>query len=89
MGLSILVLAAGLLSILAGAKVFTNGVEWLGKRLNLSEGAVGSVLAAVGTALPETMVPLDRYICIPNPVVPRCCHRSYFAPRYLSTWLIE
>ncbi len=58
MGMSILVLAAGLLSILAGAKVFTNGVEWLGKRLNLSEGAVGSVLAAVGTALPETMVPL-------------------------------
>jgi cation:H+ antiporter len=30
----------------------------LGKKLNLSEGAVGSVLAAVGTALPETMVPV-------------------------------
>lgn len=55
---SLLVLALGLLVILAGAKIFTNGVEWLGKRLNLSEGAVGSVLAAVGTALPETMVPV-------------------------------
>lgn len=62
---SILVLAAGLLIILAGAKIFTNGIEWLGKRLNLSEGAVGSVLAAVGTALPETMVPLIAILFAP------------------------
>lgn len=55
---AVLNLAVGLVIILAGAKIFTNGVEWLGKRLRLSEGAVGSVLAAVGTALPETMVPL-------------------------------
>jgi cation:H+ antiporter len=55
---TIVVLAAGLLALLFGAKTFTNGIEWLGKRLNLSEGAVGSVLAAVGTALPETMVPI-------------------------------
>lgn len=38
--------------------VFTNAVEHLGKAYNLNEGAVGSVLAAVGTALPETIVPL-------------------------------
>ena len=38
--------------------VFTNAVEHLGEELNLSEGAVGSVLAAVGTALPETLIPL-------------------------------
>lgn len=44
--------------ILVGAEIFVNGVEWLGKRLNLSEGAVGSVLAAVGTALPETLIPV-------------------------------
>ncbi|AFC99002.1 Ca2+/Na+ antiporter [Methanocella conradii HZ254] len=44
--------------ILAGCEFFTNGVEWTGKRFNLSEGAIGSVLAAVGTALPETLVPL-------------------------------
>lgn len=54
----LVILAAGLLTILVGANTFTNGVEWLGKKLNLSEGAVGSVLAAVGTAMPETMVPL-------------------------------
>jgi len=44
--------------ILAACEFFTNGVEWTGKRFNLSEGAVGSVLAAIGTALPETLIPL-------------------------------
>lgn len=44
--------------ILLGAETFTNGVEWLGKRLGLGAGAVGSILAAVGTALPETLVPV-------------------------------
>ena len=38
--------------------VFTNACEHLGKIYNLNEGAVGSILAAVGTALPETIVPL-------------------------------
>lgn len=53
-----LVLLASLALILASAEFFTNGVEWLGKKLHLSEGAVGSVLAAVGTAMPETMIPI-------------------------------
>lgn len=44
--------------ILLGAELFVNGVEWLGKIYDLSEGAVGSVLAAVGTALPETIIPI-------------------------------
>jgi cation:H+ antiporter len=44
--------------ILSGAELFTNGIEWFGRKLELAEGAVGSVLAAVGTALPETMIPL-------------------------------
>ncbi|HEY5595101.1 MAG TPA: sodium:calcium antiporter, partial [Nitrospiria bacterium] len=51
-------LLLGLLIILGGAYLFTNGVEWVGKRLRLSEGVVGSVLAGVGTAMPETMVPV-------------------------------
>jgi len=51
-------LLAGLLIILIGAELFTNGVEWLGYRLGLSEGAVGSILAAVGTALPESIIPI-------------------------------
>jgi len=51
-------LIAALLVILVGAELFTNGIEWFGHKLGLAEGAVGSVLAAVGTALPETMIPL-------------------------------
>src|SRR5215217_8354271 len=34
----------------------------MGDRLHLGAGAVGSVLAAVGTALPETMIPLVAII---------------------------
>ncbi|MGH6783641.1 MAG: hypothetical protein ACREBP_03360, partial [Sphingomicrobium sp.] len=52
------VLAAAFVIILAGAELFTNGIEWFGRKLGLAEGAVGSVLAAVGTALPETMIPI-------------------------------
>jgi len=44
--------------ILVGAEVFTNGVEWLGLKLRISEGATGSILAAVGTATPETLIPV-------------------------------
>lgn len=51
-------LLISLVIILAGAELFTNSIEWLGKKLNLGEGAVGSILAAVGTALPETMIPV-------------------------------
>jgi cation:H+ antiporter len=55
-------LLMGLVLILSGAHLFTNAIEWFGKRLNLSQGAVGSVLAAVGTALPESMIPLVAII---------------------------
>ncbi len=51
-------LVLAFLVILAGAELFTNGIEWFGRKLHLAEGAVGSVLAAVGTALPETMIPI-------------------------------
>ncbi len=44
--------------ILIAAEVFTNALEHLGERLGISEGVTGSVFAAVGTALPETSVPL-------------------------------
>jgi cation:H+ antiporter len=54
----VVVLLIALLVILAGAELFTNGIEWFGRKLNLAQGAVGSVLAAVGTALPETMIPI-------------------------------
>jgi len=51
-----LLLALSFAVILAGALLFTNAVEWLGHKLKLGEGAVGSLLAAVGTAMPETLI---------------------------------
>jgi len=47
-----------LLVILVAAEVFTNALEHLGEKLGISEGVTGSLFAAVGTALPETSVPL-------------------------------
>jgi cation:H+ antiporter len=55
-------LLASFAVILAGALLFTNAVEWLGHRLELGEGAVGSVLAAVGTAMPETLIAIVALI---------------------------
>jgi cation:H+ antiporter len=51
-----ILLIASFAVILAGALLFTNAVEWIGYRLHLGEGAVGSLLAAVGTAMPETLI---------------------------------
>jgi cation:H+ antiporter len=55
---TIIELIISLAAILGAAVLFTNAVEIMGDRLQLGAGAVGSVLAAVGTALPETMIPL-------------------------------
>ena len=48
--------------ILTGAFIFTNAVEWMGHRLAMGVGAVGSLLAAVGTAMPETLIPIVALI---------------------------
>jgi cation:H+ antiporter len=59
-------LIGSLVVILLGCELFTNGIEWTGKKLQLSEGLVGSVLAAVGTALPETLIPIIAVIFSSN-----------------------
>ena len=58
MMLSILTFLLAMGIILGGAAVFTNGVEWLGRRLGISDGAIGSILAGIATALPETLIPV-------------------------------
>jgi len=35
---------------------FVNGVEWVGRKAGVSQNSVGTVLAAFGTALPESVV---------------------------------
>lgn len=56
--MTVLLLAAMLMVILMGAELFTNSLEHLGERLKISEGVTGSIFAAVGTALPEAIVPI-------------------------------
>ena len=56
--MDVLILLGALVVILLGAEAFTNSLEHFGARIGISEGVTGSVFAAIGTALPETMVPL-------------------------------
>jgi cation:H+ antiporter len=56
--MSIGLLIVTLFVILFGAEAFTNALEHLGERLKISEGVTGSIFAAIGTALPETIVPV-------------------------------
>jgi cation:H+ antiporter len=60
--MSYLLLVAAFALLLGGAVVFTNAIEWAGVRLQLGSGAVGSVLAAVATALPESVIPVIAII---------------------------
>lgn len=55
---NLIILITSLVVIIIAAEIFTNAIESLGSRLKFSEGVTGSIFAAVGTALPETMVPL-------------------------------
>src|SRR4029078_999801 len=64
--MDVVLLVVALAIILLGAELFTNGIEWFGHRLCLSERAVGSLLAAVATAMPETLIPV---IAIVGPAI--------------------
>ena len=54
----IILLLLSLAVILVSCFVFVNAVEQLGKALDLHQGIIGSILAAIGTALPETIIPI-------------------------------
>jgi cation:H+ antiporter len=43
-------------AIYFACEYFVNGVEWLGRKLGVGETATGTILAAFGTALPESAV---------------------------------
>lgn len=49
---------AALLLVFIAAELFTNALEFIGERLGVSEGVTGSIFAAIGTAMPETIVPI-------------------------------
>jgi cation:H+ antiporter len=54
----VLVLIGSALAIYLACEWFVNAVEWLGVELKIGATAVGTVLAAIGTALPESVVTL-------------------------------
>jgi cation:H+ antiporter len=56
--LTIVLLVAAAILIYGACEFFINGVEWVGRKTGVSENAVGTILAAFGTALPESVVTL-------------------------------
>ena len=54
----IIILLIGLVFIVISSGLFCNALEHFGMRLGISEGVTGSIFAAVGTALPETIIPI-------------------------------
>ncbi len=54
--LHFVLLIACAVAIYLSCEWFVNAVEWLGRRLKVGPMAVGTVLAAFGTALPESVV---------------------------------
>lgn len=55
---SVISLTIALVVVFVAAEIFTNALEHLGERMGVSEGVTGSIFAAVGTAMPETIVPI-------------------------------
>jgi len=49
-------LLANAVAIYLACEVFVNGVEWVGRKFRFGEKATGTILAAAGTALPESIV---------------------------------
>ena len=58
MALTILILLASAGVIYVACELFVNGVEWIGHRFAIGQKATGTILAAFGTALPESVVTL-------------------------------
>ncbi len=58
MMLTIVLLLGSAAVIYLACEFFVNGVEWVGHHFGVSRTAVGTVLAAFGTALPESVVTL-------------------------------
>ena len=56
--LTIALLLGSAIVIYLSCELFVNGVEWVGAKLSVGQKATGSILAAFGTALPESVVTL-------------------------------
>ncbi len=54
--LTIVLFLGSAAAIYFACEFFVNGIEWLGRKLGIGETATGTILAAFGTALPESAV---------------------------------
>ena len=77
----VLLLLGSAALIYVGCEFFVNGVEWLGRKLGIAQNAVGTVLAAFGTALPESVVTFCSQVSRPSPmpssVASSRCRQAY------------
>jgi cation:H+ antiporter len=53
---TVLLLIASAIAIYFSCEYFVNAVEWVGLKLNITKNATGTILAAIGTALPESVI---------------------------------
>jgi len=85
-----------IIGLVAVSDIFVNAVENLAERLNISESAAGSIFAAIGTALPETIIPFVAIfgVMAANLPIPELIHTNEYniavgailgAPLMLST----
>ena len=56
MTLTVILLLASAAVIYLSCEYFVNGIEWVGHQFGFSKNATGTILAAFGTALPESVV---------------------------------
>ena len=66
MPVALQVVAALLLLVLA-SDGFTNSVEWIGALFGLTRSAVGAIVAAIASSLPETMVAFIALVLLSDP----------------------
>jgi cation:H+ antiporter len=54
--LVVCLLIGSAIAIYLSCEYFVNSIEWVGKQFNITKNATGTILAAFGTALPESVV---------------------------------
>ncbi|WP_259269849.1 sodium:calcium antiporter [Aeromonas sp. BIGb0405] len=60
--ITLLLFLLSAVTIYLACEYFVNGIEWTGHHLKFSQSATGSLLAALGTALPECIVTLTALL---------------------------
>ena len=76
----VLILLISLVVILFAAELFTNCLDWRGRKLGLGEGAVGSVLAGASAARPHPRSELITHTAVARSMSATVSTRSRMVP---------